>query len=91
MENEWLVRLGRVSYGMYIFHWLVYVYIFQRFVPDNLFLRLLIFILYTAVVYLIAELSFRLFEARFLKMKDKLFVQKKAARVENSGVPVDQV
>src|ERR1044072_1469983 len=31
LENSWLVRIGKVSYGMYIFHWAMLVYVYNRF------------------------------------------------------------
>ncbi len=72
LERNWLVRIGRVSYGMYLFHWAVLVYVFERYLPSaNLWMKLAWFMPYVATVYLIAELSFRLFESRFLLLKDR--------------------
>ena len=79
LESNWMVRIGKVSYGMYLFHWAILVYVCNRFfATENLALKILIFIPYVAVVYLFAELSFRLYESRFLKLKDSLFVKKKS-------------
>jgi peptidoglycan/LPS O-acetylase OafA/YrhL len=73
-ETNWMVRIGRVSYGMYVFHWLVLIYIYQRYLmPENIFLRLLLFIPYAATVFGLAELSFRLYEKKFIDLKDKFF------------------
>jgi peptidoglycan/LPS O-acetylase OafA/YrhL len=87
-ENKWLqkwfghpllVRIGRVSYGMYIFHWLVYVYLFQRlYAPESIWLKLLMFLPYLAAVYAIAELSFRFYESWFIRMKDVWFGRSKS-------------
>jgi peptidoglycan/LPS O-acetylase OafA/YrhL len=30
LEMKWLVRIGKVSYGMYVFHWAILVYIFKH-------------------------------------------------------------
>lgn len=74
LENRWLVSVGRVSYGMYIFHWAVYVYIFARLLPaQSLWMKLLFFIPYTIAVYLVARLSYHFYEAPFLKLKDRFF------------------
>lgn len=74
LENRWLVSVGRVSYGMYIFHWAVYVYIFARFLPaHSLWMKIVFFIPYTIAVYLVARLSYYFYEAPFLKLKDKFF------------------
>jgi peptidoglycan/LPS O-acetylase OafA/YrhL len=73
-----MVRIGKVSYGMYLFHWAILVYVCNRlFVTENLALKILFFIPYTLIVYVIAELSFRFYESRFLKLKDTLFLKKK--------------
>lgn len=70
-EQGWLVRVGRVSYGMYIFHWLIFVYVFARLTSHTS--RLLLFIPYALAVYLVAEISYRLYESWFLKWKDRAF------------------
>lgn len=80
LESNWMVKIGRVSYGMYVFHWAVIIYLFDRYLQtDNYLLRLLLFIPYSVVVYIIAELSYRLFEVRFINLKDKLFAYKAKA------------
>ena len=62
---------------MYVFHWAILVYVCNRFfTTENLGLKILIFIPYVFVVYLFAEFSFRLYESRFLKLKDSLFTKK---------------
>ena len=77
-ENRWMVRIGRVSYGMYVFHWFVLIYFYQRYLmPENIFLRILVFIPYAATVYGLAELSFRLYEKKFIDLKDKIFRKEK--------------
>ena len=79
LESKWMVRIGKVSYGMYLFHWAILVYVCNRlFVTENFALKILFFIPYTLIVYVIAELSFRFYESRFLKLKDSLFTKKKA-------------
>jgi peptidoglycan/LPS O-acetylase OafA/YrhL len=87
LETSWLVNIGKVSYGMYIFHWLVLVYIFRNFFnTDNTWLRIGLFIPYVAVVYFISYLSFRLFESKFLVLKDRFFKTSSANRkVQQSG------
>ncbi|MBS1745379.1 MAG: acyltransferase [Bacteroidetes bacterium] len=77
LEAKWMVKIGRVSYGMYLFHWAILVYIFNRFfATDNLLLKTVLFIPYVAGVYFFATLSFRLYESRFLKLKETLFTKK---------------
>jgi peptidoglycan/LPS O-acetylase OafA/YrhL len=79
LESKWMVRIGKVSYGMYLFHWAILVYVCNRlFVTENFALKILFFIPYTLIVYVIAGLSFRFYESRFLKLKDSLFTKKKS-------------
>jgi peptidoglycan/LPS O-acetylase OafA/YrhL len=79
LESNWMVRIGKVSYGMYLFHWAILVYVSNKiYTTENTGLKILIFIPYVLIVYLFAELSFRLYESRFLKLKDSLFTKKKA-------------
>lgn len=78
LETKWMVRIGKVSYGMYLFHWAILVYVCNRFFPtESLALRILFFVPYVILVYLFAEVSFRLYESKFLKLKDSLFLKKK--------------
>jgi len=86
LESNWMVRIGKVSYGMYLFHWAILVYVSNRiFTTETLWLKILIFIPYVVVVYLFAELSFRLYESHFLKFKDSLFTKKKSQEKTQSS------
>jgi peptidoglycan/LPS O-acetylase OafA/YrhL len=81
LAASWLVRIGRVSYGMYIFHWAILVYGFERiFGHSDANSRWLWFPLYVAAVYLVAELSYRFFEAKFLVLKDRFFPAKEVRK-----------
>ncbi len=89
LEHPWIVRIGKVSYGMYIFHWIVLVYIFNNiFKPDTYLEKALLFIPYVATVYAISELSYSFFELYFIKLKDKFFTQPKKV---NLTKPAPQV
>jgi peptidoglycan/LPS O-acetylase OafA/YrhL len=72
LESNWMVNIGRVSYGMYIFHWAIMVYVTGKLFPfrQPLF-RMLSFIPYVAAVYFFSVLSFRFFESYFIKLKDR--------------------
>lgn len=77
LEHPWIVRIGKVSYGMYLFHWIVLTYIFYNTIkPETYLLKLLLFIPYVATVYIVSEISYTFFELRFIKMKDKMFIKK---------------
>ena len=78
LETNWVVRIGRVSYGMYVFHWLLVVYFYHHlFHTNNLYLKTALFPLYVLIVYIVSEISFRLFESKFLILKDKLSLKPK--------------
>ncbi|HVW59720.1 MAG TPA: acyltransferase, partial [Puia sp.] len=74
LETGWMVQIGKVSYGMYIFHWLIMVYVINSFVRvETPLARIGLFIPYVALVYLFSLLSFKLYEAPFVRLKDRLF------------------
>lgn len=74
-----LVACGKVSYGMYIFHWPLVVWLVPRLesmqkdmaVATQIALGLGVVIGGTALMYVAAALSFRFFETPFLKLKGK--------------------
>jgi peptidoglycan/LPS O-acetylase OafA/YrhL len=74
LENQWMVKIGRVSYGMYIFHWVVLGYIFNRLFPaQTLAQKFLLFLPYVFVVYAVSALSYRFYESWFIMLKNRLF------------------
>ncbi len=68
-SNPFLVSVGKVSYGMYLFHWGI-LGIFNQTVGGFLANSLVIFVIYFFSVYIFASLSYHFFESHFLKLKD---------------------
>jgi peptidoglycan/LPS O-acetylase OafA/YrhL len=74
-----LVACGKVSYGMYIFHWVLVIWLVPRVskmqqtmdTTTKMLLNLGIIIGGTAITYVFAEISFRYFETKFLKLKSR--------------------
>jgi peptidoglycan/LPS O-acetylase OafA/YrhL len=74
-----LVACGKVSYGMYIFHWVLVIFLVPRLVkmqagmdiPTQMALVTAVIVFGIAVVYVLAEISFRFFETPFLKLKGR--------------------
>ena len=74
-----LVACGKVSYGMYIFHWALVVLFVPKLeamqvgmsAPMQIALGVAVIVGGTALVYVLAVLSFRFFETPFLKLKGK--------------------
>lgn len=74
LESKWAVRIGKVSYGMYIYHWLLWFFLFEDTIkPQSVPLRASLFIPYVVIVYLVAAMSYRFYEERFIKLKDRFF------------------
>jgi peptidoglycan/LPS O-acetylase OafA/YrhL len=84
LESKWLVNIGRVSYSMYIFHWLIWIHLFKYLLqPETYLFRIALFIPYLIVVYLFAELSYKFYEAPFIRLKDRFFPR--------SGIPAKEL
>jgi len=65
-----MVLIGKISYGMYIFHWPIMVPFRRVFSYEPLSLRGgLMFILYSAIVVAVSYASYRWFESWFLQRK----------------------
>ncbi|MFL6209331.1 MAG: acyltransferase family protein [Pyrinomonadaceae bacterium] len=88
LEKHALAFIGKISYGVYIFHYGVLA-IFQKFwpVPDRSMASLLLFGPYLAATLFISYLSFRFFEAKFLKLKDRSFARAQPAA--DPALPLD--
>lgn len=84
LENKWMVRIGKVSYGMYVFHWGLLAYVLNFFSAESNLIKIILFVPYVILVYLIAELSFRVYESHFIKLKDRLFpdIRKKKGNLQ---------
>ncbi|MGB3050542.1 MAG: acyltransferase family protein [Polyangiales bacterium] len=65
-----MVLVGKISYGMYIFHWPIMVPFRRVFAYEPLSMRGgLMFIFYCAIVIAVSYASYRWFESWFLQRK----------------------
>ncbi|MBN9385229.1 MAG: acyltransferase [Chitinophagaceae bacterium] len=87
LETGWMVQIGKVSYGMYIFHWLIMVYVINSFIKvETPLARIALFIPYVALVYLVSLLSFKLYESPFVRLKDRLFPTGPASKTTSKKI-----
>jgi peptidoglycan/LPS O-acetylase OafA/YrhL len=71
LENNALVAIGKVSYGMYILHWVIQTQLVERWIPVSESNKYWLFLLDVPVVYAFALLSFHFIEQPFTQLKDK--------------------
>ena len=77
LENKLFSYLGKISYGIYIYHNFVIAIILYQvkqycFNAEPIYSRILITIIVTIVTILIAAVSYELYEKRFLILKSKI-------------------
>lgn len=73
LESKLLVKIGQVSYGMYLFHWAILFYGFEKLLGvESYGYKWLMFIPYVGVVYLVSKISFTYIEKPFILLKDKI-------------------
>ena len=69
-DNPFLHYLGKISYGLYVFHYPL-ILLIKTTIPDLPFgIKMLTALLATIII---SALSYELFERRFIEMKDKFF------------------
>lgn len=71
-----LTFLGKISYGLYVYHWPIYLILFpalkKNLVPDNAFASASIAAIFCFIIsLLLSYLSFHYFEKRFLQLKQQ--------------------
>ena len=87
LESRILVSIGRVSYGMYIFHWLVWSFIFKPYADvRGYFFKPLVYLPFVLIVYLVAAVSFRYYESFFIGLKDRFFPRPEIAAKKKADV-----
>ncbi|MEM7106864.1 MAG: acyltransferase [Bacteroidota bacterium] len=72
LEVKPLVFMGKISYGMYLYHFIIIVFVEKLFTDRNINGLLLLFIT-LGVITLVSYLSYIIFEKKFLVLKNKKF------------------
>lgn len=75
-NNKVLVYLGKISFGLYIYHWLILEKMTHYFKNTSPFFQLLGILFIFLITVLIAALSYEMFEKRFLRLKKRFTVIK---------------
>jgi len=73
--NKLLVSIGKVSYGMYVYHWILFAF-FRAYIIPRVGNNILVFLSYFFLTYLISRISYNYFEYVFIQLKDKKFIKK---------------
>lgn len=86
LENRYLDFLGKISYGIYVVHPLL-IFLFSKILKDiTSFNSLNYFIVFTSIIgstIIIAYISYRYFESKFLIIKSKNFSVVKSSASKN--------
>ena len=79
LENRWLTYLGKISYGVYMYHaimmqfvGLIFLKLKLHLMVSNLNSAILFNLLVFTLTIITAHLSFKYFESYFLNLKDKI-------------------
>jgi peptidoglycan/LPS O-acetylase OafA/YrhL len=78
LESRPLVHIGKVSYGFYVWHFPIqhvfgHLNASRRLYTEGTLRGWLVCVVYLLTTWLVATLSYNLFEAQFLKLKDRRF------------------
>jgi peptidoglycan/LPS O-acetylase OafA/YrhL len=79
-QHPFMVSVGRVSYGMYVFHWAVMA-VYAKILSPYTGMGWFAFGLYFFLVWGISWLSFTQYESRFLYFKNRFFTSPQKAKI----------
>ncbi len=72
--NDFMVFVGKISYGLYVYHWFIMMALNSYVMPrvGNMFIGLII---YLVASFGVAMLSYYILERRLLALKDRFFIK----------------
>jgi len=77
IDSKLTIFLGKISYGIYMFHWIIIfliIKLIQPLFPESMIMgNLLLYICSIGATIIIASLSHKYYESFFLKLKDRYF------------------
>lgn len=71
LENRFFYKMGEISYGLYMYHQIVIVFIINSFIRMNFFSNSVLYIFTFAATILVSHLSYKFFEKPFILKKEK--------------------
>jgi peptidoglycan/LPS O-acetylase OafA/YrhL len=77
LENPVINWLGRISYGIYVYHLFAIIlgfYLYRNILPAKPGLEIIVYLLVTTITLLMAHISYYYFESWFLHRKEKFAV-----------------
>ncbi len=77
LEHRVINWMGRISYGIYVYHTFAMIIgfsLFKRWLPASRGFEIIVYILVTAITLIMAHISFYYFESWFLRKKDRFAV-----------------
>ena len=77
-RNKVIVEIGKLSYGMYVYHW-VLLSLHKKFINPHIGNMVFSFVVYFLLVFLVSYISFYTLESYFLRLKENVFIKKKVA------------
>ena len=84
-SNKILVWIGSISYGLYLWHYPVFMTMFKYFDSDSA----TVLLLGSLISFIIAALSFYFWERPFLKLKNKLTSKRESSKtLKNGKIPL---
>ena len=90
MENAWTNYLGKISYGMYMYHSIAIVFSIRLLVKLNVMQNIILYPLVFILVILMSTISYDFFEKRFINRKAKYSKLISGDSAKMAAVPVMQ-
>lgn len=72
LGSSWLIFTGKISYGLYVYHWMIWM-AYGKYLSPNIESTWIGLIIYLSTCFIVASFSFYLLEKPLLFWKDKFY------------------